>query len=369
MKMLFSGSLVAMSFASVCVLAGCHSAQSPSATVAQAAEARTVESRRQEVPVMVRVTGTVHAHESAAIAARVMGSIEQVLVRAGDTVRSGQSLVMLDQATQRAALAQAQASVIAAQNQQAVAQSDAALAASTLERYKKLQSQKSVSLQEMDEVMRRSEAAATRADALRALTEAAKAQEINARASLGYAQLRAPFAGVVTARLADPGTMAAPGVPILQIDSTGPLELQVNVDESLLGSIRKGISVPVSLNGSAEGIISEILPAADAASHSFLVKIALSPSSQLHAGMYGTAQIATGKRSAILVPRSAVVQRGSLSVVYALDSGNVAQLRVVTVGAQSGENVEVLSGLSDHEKLVDQPGDRDLAGKRIEARP
>jgi RND family efflux transporter MFP subunit len=165
--------------------------------------------------------------------------------------------------------------------------------------------------------------------------------------------------------------MASPGVPLLQIESMGPLQLQAAVDESAIGNIRKGMKLSVTIdgvsNGSFIGTVAEIVPAADPASHSFLIKIDLAPSPQLHAGMYGSAQIATGTHLAILIPRSAVVLRGSLSCVYVLDASGIAQLRSITLGAAQGEMVEVLSGISANEKLVDLPGDRDLAGKRIEA--
>jgi hypothetical protein len=85
--------------------------------------------------------------------------------------------------------------------------------------------------------------------------------------------------------------------------------------------------------------------------------------------MYGTAEFANGVRSAILVPRSAVVARGSLNCAYVLDSQGIAQLRYLTLGAPQGDLVEVLSGISAGERLVDAPSDRDLAGKRIEVQP
>ena len=103
-----------------------------------------------------------------------MGRIQQVLVREGDSVRAGQTLVVLDDATLRASVEQAQAGVKAAQSAQAAAQTNAALAASTLDRYKQLQAEKSVSPQEMDEVTRRAEAAAASVDAVRAQTDAAQ---------------------------------------------------------------------------------------------------------------------------------------------------------------------------------------------------
>jgi RND family efflux transporter MFP subunit len=190
---------------------------------------------------------------------------------------------------------------------------------------------------------------------------------------LSYTRLRAPFSGVVTARMADPGTMAAPGVPLLQIDQAGALQLQTTFDESVIGAIHKGMKVQVASDGAGAttfpGVVAEINAAADPASHSFLVKIDLPSSSQLRAGMYGTAEFPNGLRQAILIPHSVVVLRGSLTCVYVLDSRGIAQLRAVTLGATQSNLVEVLSGISAGEKLVDTPADRDLAGKRIEVQP
>lgn len=370
MKLFLSGCLLA---ASTAILAGCNSGEPAKPGATQTVQARVVESSQQEAPVTVRATGTLHAHESAVVSAQVVGRIQQVLVREGDNVKTGQTLAVLDDATLRAAVDQAQAAVAAAENQQAAAQSGASLAASTLARYKQLQTQKSVSPQEMDEVTQRAAAAAQSVDALRKQSDAAKAQEASARTMLSYTRLRAPFAGVVTARMADPGTLASPGVPLLQIDSAGPLQLQANVDESAISAIHKGMKIQVNVSGAQaatiSGTVAEIVPAADPASHSFMVKIDVPPSAQLHAGMYGTADIPTGTRQAILASRSAVVLRGSLACAYVLDSNGIAQLRYITLGATHGNLVEVLSGISQGEKLVDDPADRDLAGKRIEVQP
>ena len=311
-----------------------------------------------------------HARETAVVSAQVVGRIQQVLVREGDSVRAGQTLVVLDDAALRASADQAQAGVKAAQDQQAAAQTDANLAASTLDRYRQLQAEKSVSPQEMDEVAQRAAAASARLEAVRAQTEAAQAQESGARTMLGYSRLVAPFAGIVTARMADPGTLASPGVPLLQVDQAGALQLQATVDESAIGAIHKGMKAQVAIDGASStdiaGTVAEIDPAADPASHSFLVKIDLLSSSQLRAGMYGTAEFANGVRQAIVIPRSAVVSRGSLACVYVLDGQGIAQLRYLTLGAAQGDLVEVLSGIAPGEKLVDNPSDRDLAGKRIE---
>jgi len=368
MKNVLWSSLLA---ASAALIAGCHSGESPTIpSTPQTVEARVVESRQQLVPLNLGSTGTVQARESAVVSAQVMGHIQQVLVREGDSVRAGQTLVILDDAAIRASVEQAQAGVMAAQSAQAAAQANAALAASTLARYKQLDAQKSVSPQELDEVSRRSEAAAANLEAVRAQTDAARAQETGARTMQSYARLVAPFAGTVTARMADPGTMATPGVPLLKIDQAGTLQLDASVDESAISAIHRGMKVPVSIDSASSasltGIVTEIVPAADPSSHSFLVKIDLPSSTQLRAGMYGTAMFSNGTKQAILIPRSAVVARGSLSCAYVLDSQGIAQLRYLTLGATQGDLVEVLSGVSTGEKLVDAPSDRDIAGKRIE---
>ncbi len=369
MKLILSGCFLA---AASVIVAGCHSDVTAKPAPAETVEAQVVESQLRQMPVNVNAVGTLHARETSILSAQVVGRVQQVLVREGDYVSAGQTLAILDDATLRATAEQADAAVAAAQNQQMAAKTNADLASSTLARYKMLQEQKSVSPQEMDEVTRRAEASNAQVAALNAQANAAKAQASGAHTMLQYTRIRAPFAGVITARMVDPGALAAPGVPLLQIDSDGPLQLQATIDESALAAVHIGMSVPVSVDGASiageTGKMEEIVPAADPSSHTFLIKIGLTTSKQLRAGMYGTAEIPTGTHQAILVPGSAIVTRGSLPCAYVLDSNGIAQLRYVTTGAAQGSMVEVLSGVSAGEKLIDNPADRDLAGKRIEAR-
>lgn len=355
------------------VVLGCKSDDTVHSAPVETVRAHIVESKQVQVPAIVQATGTLHARETATLSAQVMGRVQQVLVHEGDPVRAGQTLIVLDDATLKSAAEQSAAAVKAAESQQLAAQTNADLAASTLVRYKQLQAQKSVSPQEMDEVTRRAEAAAAQVDALRAQANAMKAQQSGAKTMLGYTRVVAPFAGVVTARMVDPGALASPGIPLIQIDSAGSLQLQTTVAESVISLVRTGMKVNVSINASPglnfQGKVDQIVPAADSSSHSFLVKIDLQSSKELRAGMYATAEIPTGTRQAILVPHTAIVLRGSLACAYVLDSDSSAQLRYVTLGAKSGSSVEALSGIAANEKLVDDPADRDLAGKRIEVQP
>ncbi len=367
--MKFALSISSLAVMSVAV-AGCHSDKSARPGPVETVQARVVASSQEQAPVLIKATGTLHAHESATLSAQVMGRVQQVLVRAGDNVRAGQTLVILDDRTLQSAAEQTASAVKAAESQQLAAQQNADLAASTLARYKQLQAEKSVSPQEMDEVTRRAQAAAAQVDALKAQANAMKAQQSGARTMLAYTRITAPFSGVVTARMVDPGALASPGVPLVQIDSSGPLQLQTTVDESAIAIVHRGMTVNVSVDGVSangySGSVAEIVPAADPSSHSFLVKIDLPASKELRAGMYANTGFPNGFKQAVLVPRSAIIQRGSLPCAYVLDANNIAQLRYATLGNVYGDKVEVLSGIAAGEKLVDDPADRDLAGKRIE---
>ncbi len=355
---------------SAILLFGCaHSSPPPAAPAT--ARAQLVQATAAQEPETILAAGTLHARETAVLSAQVPGPIRQVLVQAGDRVRAGQLLVTLDDEALQSMLNQAAAGERAAQQQLLAAKSDASLATQTLARYQMLKDQKSVSPQEFDEIEKHSEAAGLRVASYNAQAEQAKAAVTGARVQLGYTALHAPFSGIVTARLADPGSMAAPGVPLLQIDRDGPLQVYTSVDESLIGSLRNGMPLAVNLQSAKPigGTVAEIVPAADPASRTFLVKINLPLSRGLRAGMFATAEIPGETKPAILLPSSAIAQRGSLACVYALDGNGLAQLRYVTLGNRHGDQVEILSGVSAGETLVNQPGDRDLAGKRIEAQP
>jgi RND family efflux transporter MFP subunit len=278
--------------------------------------------------------------------------------------------VSIDPAQSKAALEGAQAALAASEHQLAAAQTQQRLAEETLARYDKLFQRKSVSPQEYDEVKARAQAAAASADAAQAERSQANAAVSQAQSGLAYTSIRAPFNGVVTERRADPGALATPGVPIMTVESIGRFRLEATVDEANLRFVKMGGNVPVSLDAypgeSLTGKVTQILPAADPASRTFLVKIELPAAKVVRSGLFGRAQFARGERTAILIPNSAVVRRGALNGVFAIGQDNIATLRYVTVGNAVGDRVEVLSGISPNEVVISSPGDRELGGKKVE---
>ncbi len=328
--------------------------------------------QKTTVPDYVEATGTVRAAQSAQLASQVMGTITRVNVHEGDRVRRGEVLVAIDEAQQRAAYASANAGLQASQETIAAADADYALAESTMKRYQMLYDKKSVSPQEFDEVKTKLAAAKARRDAAHAGRLQAEAGVSEANTAMGFTKIRAPFDGLVTAKLADPGAMAAPGVPLLIVEDPSRFRLEATVDESKMGAVRLGETVPVAIDALGDqaitGKVVQIVPAADPASRTFTVKIELPANPQIRSGLFGRARFPRGERESVVIPQTAVVSRGQLQAVYVVGKDQLASLRYVTLGTASGQQVEVLSGLQAGDQIVAQPGDRELSGKQVEAK-
>jgi RND family efflux transporter MFP subunit len=354
------------------LFSGCSSGRSatpPAPETVRNVSVLTVE--RAEVPDLLEAVGTVRAAETSQLASQMMGNIVEIRAHEGDRVRRGQVLAVIDDAQARAAVDHATAAETAAEQEVAASDSDLALAQTTLTRYQNLYDKKSVSPQEFDEVKARYQAALARHDMKRAGQAQAKATLAQACTSFSYTRILAPFDGVVTERKADPGMLASPGLPIFTVEGLGHYRLEATVNENDLRYVRTGEQVPIVVDAletsKLEGKVAQIVPAADPGSRSFLAKIDLPADARLRSGLFGRAQFSRGKRSSLLIPQTAVLERGQLQGVYVLDLNKIASLRYVTLGKTTGAEVEVLAGLQEGERVVAKPGDLDLSGKRIEA--
>ena len=321
---------------------------------------------------VTEAAGTLRAAQTSQLAAQMMGNIVEIRVREGDHVKRGQVLAVIDDAQPRAGLDRATASDISARQEIAASDSDFALAGATLKRYQTLFDRKSVSPQEFDEIRARYQAAQARLEMARAGQAQAKAVLQQARTALEYARIVAPFDGLVTEKRADVGVLASPGMPIFTVEDPRRYRLEATVNESDLHYVRQGEQVSVSIDAlggrELKGKVVEILPAADPASRSFLVKVELPPDPALRSGLFGRARFTHGERTALLIPRTAVVERGQLQGIYVLDQNRIAGLRYITLAKPLAQQVEVLSGLQAGEVLIADPGSRELSGKKIEPR-
>ncbi|HZP80705.1 MAG TPA: efflux RND transporter periplasmic adaptor subunit, partial [Chthonomonadaceae bacterium] len=237
--------------------------------------------------------------------------------------------------------------------------------------------QAQAAVQEARAGLKQARASAMQADVRRQEIQSAQAQIGQSQAALqiarvtrDYAVIASPFDGIVTRRLADPGAMASPGVPLLQVQG-GSLRLEAVVPESALSAVRKGAAVPVrfdALGGrDLTGRVVEIAPQGDVSSHTFLVKIALPAGSGAAAGMFGRARFATGAEKRLLVPSAAVWEREGLHYLYVVDAANTARLRMVTVGEPVGERLPLLSGVNPGERIIVGGRERVTDGAQVTA--
>ncbi len=350
--------------------------------------------------------GTVRSRTTTALSSKTMGNILAVHVREGDRVRTAQLLIEIDDRDSRAHVQKAQAGLREVQNAQEeieqnihaaesakeAAEAGRSLAAATFKRYNALLEERSVSQQEFDEVQAKlkvAQADLDRADRmLQALgakknqvlakTEQAKADVANAQVFLTYTRITSPISGIITAKQADVGALAAPGVPLLTVEDDTHYRLEVAVEESHIKNVPVGIPARVEIEAIGQQLVSrvtEVVPAADPATRSYVVKIDLPTagkievSRSLRSGLFGRARFAVGKKQAMIVPQTAIVRQGQLVGVYAVDREGIAHLRLVKIGKTYADRIEVLSGLDEGDRLVVDHVNEIADGTRIQNSP
>jgi RND family efflux transporter MFP subunit len=265
-----------------------------------------------------RAAGSVRASRRAELSTRLAGRVETVRVRAGDRVRSGQLLLTVERASLAAAQRQADAAL--------------ELATSSLRRVERLYADSAAPLVQLE--------------AARNALAQAEGQARAVRADLAYAELRAPFDGRVASRLVDPGDLAGPGQPLLVVEDATRREIVVSVPDELRGRVRPGERISVELGDGRRRIEARVLAEVTGADpRSPTVELRLAGPIDLTTGLAAVAEIPTGERAALLLPASALVERGQLQGVFLFAPDSTLRLRWIRAGRVRGDSVEVVSGL------------------------
>jgi RND family efflux transporter MFP subunit len=292
--------------------------------------------------------GSVEALRQTVIAAQVSGTVVAVTVKAGDRVRAGQVLLRLD-----ARAAEQQAGAASAQVQAARAAQEAA----TTEWQRQ---------QQLFQKQYISRAALERAEAQYKTTTAQTAAQVAAagaaRTEAGYAVVRAPYDGVVAEVPVVEGDMAQPGRALLTVFDPAALRVAVAVPESMAGALPPGtpFTQAVEIAGQAGALTPsrwQLLPAADAATHTVLLRLELPRGTVAAPGQFARVWLpaAAAAEERVFVPTRAVLRRAELQAVYVLNADGKPLLRQVRLGPVSGEQVEVLAGLKAGERVVLEP--------------
>ncbi len=275
--------------------------------------------------------------ERAVLATRLMATVTDVLVHEGDRVTRGQVLLRLDARELDAKRAQVSASVADAEAMQAEATRQAA-------RMRALFADSAAPRAML-------EAAETGLARATAAVSAARAGAAEVSAVREYAELRAPFDGVVTRRWVDAGAMAAPGAPLLIIEDASRLRVTASVTAEAAGSLRAGRSIDATVEGHAvRAVVEGVVPSSAGGVYTVNALVGNADRKLLSGGAASLA-IPTGRHTTMVVPAAAVVTDGDLSGVRVL-TGSGSELRWVKIGRSAGGYTEVLSGVRSGDRVL-----------------
>ena len=318
----------------------------PSLHAAEAMPLQTTVVQYREVDQTYAAEGVVEAVKQSTVAAQISGRVVAVNFDVGDKVKKGQVIMRIDATEVNQAYAASQAQV---------AQADATLrnAKAQFERTQRLVEQKFVSAAALD----KAQADYLAAQAQRAAAEAGGGQ---AAATRSYANVVAPYSGVVSARHVELGEMAVPGKPLMTGFDPGELRVTANLPQYQLDAVRKLARASVefpALNKRIEASRMAILPAADSQTHTTQVRLDLPRGIEgLYPGMFARAYFAVGRIKKLLIPASAVAQRSEVAGAYVVGEAGEIRFRQLRLGEAAAEQqVEVLAGLAPGEKLALDP--------------
>jgi len=296
-------------------------AEAPVSVTAVIVEPRTIDS-------VVTAAGALISKNTSVLSSKVMGRVVHLGVQEGDQVAAGKLLMKIDSGEITAQAIQAQAAYRNAKLQ--------------YDRIKSLYDSDASTQMEMDQATLGLENA-------QAGLQAAKAME-------SYTIITAPISGQIAEKRINLGEMALPGQPLIRIEDNRHLRLEVTVKEQDILFIQPGKPVKVQIDAmpgtEISGIVSQVVQASDVRTHSFIVKIDVPAHKGLITGMYGKAFFTIGKREAILVPKSAVVEMSGISGVYVVSADRGAVFQMIQVGEVHGNFVEVVSGLKKGDRVI-----------------
>lgn len=296
----------------------------------------------ENAPQVTVISGTIRPVSRAILASKVMGAISELTVILGQPVKSGDVVLKIFSADLSARLTQARTQLKVARRDVERETNLLSKGASTSETVRNLQ------------------------DAVITSEAAVKDAEVQ----LSYTEIRAPFDGVIARRMVNAGDFANPGQPLLEVEGLSEFEVEAAIPESLATALKPGAPLSCEVAGLLfVGTLKEISSAADTATRSVGVKLAVPPGVGVRSGQFTRISVPGPALPMLLVPASAVAVSGQMERVFVVGENNRATLRLVKVAAGSGDRLEVLSGLSAGDRVVLAPpvGLRD--GNPVEVQP
>lgn len=310
----------------------------------------------REIPVIYTTTGTVVSDERVQISSRTAAYVRTVTVREGERVQLGQVLATLDSQDIDANVRMAQAERDKAKAASADAQRDLEDSDKLLARGMVAQAHRRKALlqkQAADESLHGAEAALVRATSERQ-----------------YTRILSPVAGVVVARHQRSGDLASPGTPLITVESDTALLFETHAVEQRVSDIRIGDPVDVridALRTPLRGEVLRLVSSGDPVTRGFQIKVSIPPAQGLLPGMFGRGLFTIGRKPALVVPATALVDRGGLTGVYVVDAEQRLNFRWLRTEHGADQGFVVLAGLEPNERIVVAPTSKMREGDRIAA--
>lgn len=314
------------------------------AQTASADQEQTTSVIRIAVPVIKQFTGTVEAVNKATMKAQTSGRLAEIYFDVDDIVKQDDVLARFRNERQKAEMDLAQAGLEEAQAEYERNQAD-------YERYQNLYEKKLIAVTTLDQTRAALKASKARLDAARARIK-------QAREEYEYTIIRAPYSGIVTRRHVEVGESVNPGSPLVSGISLDKLRVTVQVPQSIVETIRTRQQGLLYLADG--GVISSneltVFPFADETSHSFTVRLELPSSDKslngasLYPGMLVKTGFVAGEQQLLVIPVSALVQRGEINAVYVKsDDGRIVMRQV-----RPGQQVPLVSAIEFAELAENQ---------------
>ncbi|MGA8271316.1 MAG: efflux RND transporter periplasmic adaptor subunit [Candidatus Sulfotelmatobacter sp.] len=329
---------------------------------------------------VVTLTGEFVPFQQVDVHAKVAGYIQHIFVDVGDKVRSGQVLAILEVPELNAQVVGAQADIRRSQDAIQRAQSEIERAESTHRAYHAAYTRLKqasearpglVAEQELDDSMAKDRETAAQIDSTRAALSESQNQLGVAQATLdrlsalqAYSHITAPFAGVITKRYVDTGALISAGTssetqsqPVVQLAEWSLFRLVIPVPESAVPLLHLGSTVQVhvlDLNRDFQGRVSRFADALNEETRTMHTEIDVeNPQNIVTEGMYAEVRLPLqGRKDALTLPVQAVVQDNNEHYVLALDDQNRVQKRNVELGEQTSNTVEIVSGVSENQRVI-----------------
>ena len=335
--------------------------------------------KRQTIANTLSIAGQFSPYQNVELHAKVAGYIKNIYVDIGDRVHTGQVLAVLEIPELVAQVDEAKAEthhaeeeIQRAQSEVLRAQADNVALHSNAERLVNTDKVQPglIAQQELDDATAKDRASQALVDAAKSSLAAAKQQLAMAQADQqhyaalsNYSKIVAPYDGVVTWRFSDTGSLVqagtsnTSGLPVVTVAQIDLLRLRIPVPESLAAKVRIGDSADVHVQATGEhftGKVTRFTDALDPSTRTMQVEIDVpNPNYHLQPGMYADVQLSANSRPNILtVPVEAIRRGDNKTSVLVLDANNRVQSREVQVGVESSDNVEILAGLTEGERVI-----------------